>query len=198
MVLPPSARPSIWWPRQMPKVGMPLSITLADHRHRIFAGRRRIAGAVGEEHAVRLERHDVLGRGLRRHHRDLAAAAGEQAQDVALDAVVDRDHVEFRLVLPAVALAPLPRRLVPGEALARGHHRHQVHADEARPRARLLLQRVEVELAGRLVRDHGVRHALLADQRGERAGVDAGQADDAARLAAIGRDGGWRGSSTAR
>ena len=34
----------------------------------------------------------------------------------------------------------------------------------------------------RLVRDHGVGHALLADQRGQRAGVDAGEADDAARL----------------
>jgi hypothetical protein len=30
--------------------------------------------------------------------------------------------------------------------------------------------------------DHRIRHALGADQRGESAGVDAGQADDAARL----------------
>ncbi len=30
------------------------------------------------------------------------------------------------------------------------------------------------------MRDHGVGHALFADQRGQRAGVDAGQADDAA------------------
>ncbi len=30
------------------------------------------------------------------------------------------------------------------------------------------------------MRDHCVGHALLADQRGERAGVDAGKADDAA------------------
>ncbi len=40
----------------------------------------------------------------------------------------------------------------------------------------------QVELARRLVRDHGVGHALDADQRGERARVDAGKPDDAARL----------------
>ena len=119
---------------------------------------------------------------VRRHHRHLAAVGGEEPQDVAFDAVVDRDHVEFGRVLAAVALAPFPRRLVPGEALARGHHRHQVHADQARPLARFLLERIEIELAVSRMRDHGVRHALGADQAGERAGVDAGEPDDAARL----------------
>ena len=38
----------------------------------------------------------------------LPAGPGEQAQDVALDAVVDRDDVEFAVLLPAVALAELP------------------------------------------------------------------------------------------
>ena len=75
---------------------MPLRDDAADHRHGIFAGRRRVAGAVGEKDAVGLERRDVVGRGRGRHHRDLAALAGELAQDVALDAVVDRDHVELR------------------------------------------------------------------------------------------------------
>jgi hypothetical protein len=92
----------------MPKVGIDLSITLADHRHRIFAGRRRVARAVRQEHAVRLQRQDVLGRGRGRHHRHLAAGIGEQPQDVALHAVVDRDHVKFRLAGRAVALTPDP------------------------------------------------------------------------------------------
>ena len=116
------------------------------------------------------------------HHRHLAALAGELAQNVALDAVVDGHHVELRAVLPAVALVPLPRRLVPGEALSRRHHRHEIHAVEARPCARFLLERFEVEPARRLVRDHGVRHAVDANAAGERAGVDAGETDDAARL----------------
>ena len=37
----------------------------------------------------------------------LRAGAGEQAQDVALDAVVHGDHVEFGRLLPAVALGPI-------------------------------------------------------------------------------------------
>ena len=145
----------------MPNVGVPVSISLLDHRHRIFAGRRRIARAVRQEHAVRLHRQDVFGRRGRRHDRHLAGGLREQAQDVALDAVVDRDDMKFAVGLPAVAFAELPRGLVPGEALAARHLRHEVHAFEARPLARFLLQRVEVELAVRRMRDDGVRHALL-------------------------------------
>ena len=165
----------------MPKVGVPEFDQFPDHRHGVFAGRRRIARAVRQEHAVGLERQDVLGRSLGRHHRHLAARPGEQAQDVALDAVVDRHHVEFRMLLAAEALIPFPRRLLPGEALAGCDHRHQVHADQARPCRGFLLQRGEIERAVRRVRDHGIGHALLADQRGERAGIDAGEPDNAAR-----------------
>jgi hypothetical protein len=39
----------------------------------------------------------------------------------------------------------------------------------------------EVEAAVGGVRDDAVRHTLLADEIGQRAGVDAGEADDAAR-----------------
>ncbi len=169
----------------MPKVGVPVSISLLDHRHRIFAGRRRVARAVRQEHAVGLQRHDVLGRGRGRHHRHLAAGSGQQPQDVALDAIVDRDHVEFRFVLAAEALAPDPGRLVPGEALGGGDHRHQVHADQAGPFARLFLERLEIELTVRVVRDHRIGHALDPDQRGKSAGVDAGEPDDAAALEPI-------------
>ena len=169
----------------MPKVGVPEFDQLLDHRHGVFAGRRRIAGAVREEDAVGLERHDIFRRGLRRHYCDLAAGAGEQAQNIALDAVVERDHVEFRIGLPRIAFVPGPRRLVPGKALRACHHGHQVHADEAGPILRLFLERGHVELARWLVRDHCVRHAFDADQRGERARVDAGKPDDAARLQPI-------------
>ena len=66
---------------------------LADGVDGVVAG-RRIAGAVRQEHAVRLEREHFLGRGLRRHHGHAAAAVGEHAQDVVLDAVVVGDDVE--------------------------------------------------------------------------------------------------------
>ena len=75
-----------------------------------------------------------------------------------------------------------PGRLVPGEALGRCDHRHEVHAFEAGPFPRLFLQPVKVEYAVPRMRDHGIGHAFAADQRGQRAGIDAGQADDAARL----------------
>ena len=90
--------------------------------------------------------------------------------------------MELRVLLPPVTAVPLPRRLVPSEALSRRHHGHQIHAHQARPFARFPLERVEVELARGLVRDHRVRHALDADAARERAGVDAGKPDDAARL----------------
>ncbi len=79
---------------------------LPDHRHRVFAGRRRIARAVRQEHAVRLHRQDVFGRRRRRHDRHLAGGLGEQAQDVALDAVVDRDDMEFAVLLRGRSLRP--------------------------------------------------------------------------------------------
>jgi hypothetical protein len=61
---------------------------------RVVAG-LGIARAVGEEHAVGLHRQHLGRRRLRRHHRDPAAAVGEHAQDVELDAVVVGDDVEL-------------------------------------------------------------------------------------------------------
>ena len=52
----------------------------------------------------------------------------------------------------------------------------------AGPGGGLALQRLEIEDAVRRVRDDGIRHAVLADQRGQRARIDAGNGDDAARL----------------
>jgi hypothetical protein len=61
-------------------------------------------------------------------------------------------------------------------------HRHQVHALQPRPFAGFFLQAMQIELAVAGVGDDGIGHAFDADHRGQRAGVDAGQADDAARL----------------
>ena len=108
--------------------------------------------------------------------------AGKLAQDVALDAVVDGDDMEFRLAQFAIAFAPRPRRFLPGEALAGRDHRHEVHADQPRPGLGLAFERVEIEAAGRLMRDHCIRHAVAADESGKRARIDAGKPDDAAAL----------------
>jgi hypothetical protein len=155
---------------------------VADHRHGIFACGRRIAGPIGEENTVRLEREDVCGGRMRRHHSYLAAVAGKLSQNVALDPIVDGDHVELRGSPAAVALAPFPAGLVPFEPLPRGHHGHEVHADEARPFTRLLLQELQVESSGRRVGDDRVGHALDADEARERPRVHAAQPDHAACL----------------
>ena len=72
---------------------------LADRLDRVVAG-LRVAGAVGQEDAVGLQRQRLARRRLRRHHGDAAAALGQHAQDVALDAVVVGDDVEARRVEP--------------------------------------------------------------------------------------------------
>ena len=97
----------------MPKIGLPRGDQLAQHRHGIFAGRRRIARAVRQEDAVGLVAQDVLGRRGRRHHGDPAAMRGQHAQDVALGAVIDGDDVKARLRLPAVAASRAARRSRP-------------------------------------------------------------------------------------
>ena len=99
-----------------------------------------------------------------------------------LQTVVDGDDVELRVLVARIALVPDPAHLVPGVALARGHVGHEIHADETGPRLRFGLELVDVELARGLVRDDAVRHALLANARGQRARIDARDADDAAGL----------------
>ena len=52
-----------------------------------------VAGAVGEEDAVGLERENIFGGGERRDHGDAAAGVDEAAQDVVLDAEIISDDV---------------------------------------------------------------------------------------------------------
>src|SRR5581483_8674380 len=111
-----------------------------------------------------------------------ASRSRQAAQDVALEAVVHGHYVQIGMLLPPVALAPGPQRLVPGVALPGRHLWHQIETEEARPRPGLALEPVDVELAGRLVSDHAVGHARLADARGQGTRVHAGDGDDAARL----------------
>ena len=166
----------------MPKVGNRPVDQRANHRHRIFARGRRIAGAVGQEHAVRIERQHFLGGGGGGQHRHLAAGPRQQAQDVALHAVVDGDHVIPRIVLVAIALRPHPGGLVPVEALGRGDAGHQVHALQPRPGLGLCFEGLHVEHAVGGMGDDGIGHAAFADEGGQGAGVDARNAGNAAGL----------------
>ena len=89
----PTARPSNWWPRQMPNERLAGLQHLRDHRHRIFPGRGGIAGAVGEEEAVGLVRHHLIEGRRGGQHGHAGAGIGEVAEDVALRAIIDGDDV---------------------------------------------------------------------------------------------------------
>ncbi len=113
---PPSARPRIWWPRQMPKIGtLPISArdVLARVRRRRrdrpgrSRGRRRRASCASTSARRRRRRHDAHA----------AADADEVAQDVALDAeVVGDDEAAARPPRATVGASrppSCPGRLVP-------------------------------------------------------------------------------------
>src|SRR5690606_38336701 len=104
-----------------------------DRRHGIFTGRGRITGAVGEEHAIRIERQDVVGSRRGWYNGHLRAEAGEKPQDVALHAIVDRDDVIGRLADLAMSLIPDPRCLSPLHGLAGGNVLGKVEAFQPAP-----------------------------------------------------------------
>ena len=151
---------------------------LLDLRHRIGAGRRRIARPVRQEHPVGIVRQDLVRRGLGRHHRHPAALGDQIAQDVALGPEIHRDHVELgvggrleAVVLPVIGEAPQPA--VPGVGLGAGHGLGQIHTGQARPLRRQLLQRRNIEGPVRAVLQGRVRRAAVADPAGQPAGIDA-------------------------
>ena len=145
----------------------------------INAGRRRIARTVRQQHAVRLVAHHLFGGGAGGNHGDVRAHAGQQPQDVALDAIVDDHGLPARPGFVVVAHAPQPRRLAPLERLGRGHVLGEVEAFEPRKRLCFFHQHVMI---GDAVADGAVRHALFADQRRQRAGVDPRQRRDVVLL----------------
>ena len=124
-----------------------------------------------------------LGGGRRRgRHDHLAAGVGQKAQNVALDAIVDGDDAKLRRPLArAIARAEPPARLAPIETLLRADRRHEVHPVYAGPGGGLGAQPLQIEAAVRRMGDDRIGHALVANERGERARVDAIEADDSAR-----------------
>ena len=155
---------------------------LLDLRHREPPGRRRIARAVRQEDAVRLERQDLLGRGGRRHHRHPQVEAGERAEDVALDSIIDGDHMMPAVLEATVAVRIAPDGFVPRVALTAGNLGCEVHALHARRRARHLrqLRQVRIPVAGEA--QGGGLGAGIAQAAGDAPRVDPGDPDQAARL----------------
>ena len=161
----------------MPKTGKPVS------RIRLIVGtaysprRRRVARSVRQEHAVRIVAQHVVGAGRGGHDLDLATKCRQAAQDVSFGAEIDGDHAARRFRQRAVAMAQRPRRLFPTVALRAAHLFRQIHAFEAGPRCGRGCQGRRVERAVRRMVQPALRRAELADAAGQRAGVDAANAD---------------------
>ena len=79
----------------------------------IICGGGRVAGAVRQEHAVRLHRQDGLGAGVCRHNGDIAASVGETAQDIVLAAEIHGDDTMAGFGMAVACLDEIPASLVP-------------------------------------------------------------------------------------
>ncbi|MNM58894.1 hypothetical protein D3C81_701360 [compost metagenome] len=145
-----------------------------------------VTGAVGEEDAIRVQRQHLGGRGLGRHYCQAAAAVHQHAQDIALDAKVVGHHVVFQLIggRGDVPLAELPATLGPAVGFADGHFLGQIHPLQTGEGAGLAQGMGFIELlAGQDATGLGT---LLAQDAGQFAGVDVGDANDVVRLEVIG------------
>ncbi|MCY1508168.1 hypothetical protein D9M68_424690 [compost metagenome] len=158
---------------------------LADRLDGVVA-RLGVAGAVGEEDAVRIQRQHFARRSLRRHHGQAAAAGDQHAQDVQLDAEVIGNHVvrqigggDFRV---AVGFQ-VPHAGAPFVTLGAGNHLGQVQPLHARETAR----QFEGFFFGGIVasEDAAVLRTLLAQDTGQTAGIDAGNGDGAVFLQVV-------------
>ena len=130
-------------------------------------GGGRVAGPVGQEHPVGLEVGDLLEGRRRRQHVAADAAAGEVARRVGLDAEVDRGDGEplrpFGFHDVGVVGADLAGQVGAQHRLLAAHPVQQL-----------------VGVGQRVAGEHaGLHRAAAAQVPHHRAGVDAGDADDA-------------------
>ena len=148
--------------------------------------RLRVTRAVREEHAIGLELLDLGCRGLGGHHRDLATALGEHAQNVFLDAEVKGHHVVARILELSVAGAEFPFGLSPFRVGRRADHLGQIQSGHSGRGSGLGERLVLVGLRQRLARGQGQDAAVLSaagsQKARELAGVDVGDAHRAFAL----------------
>ncbi len=145
-----------------------------DGGYGIFARCRRIAGAVGQQHTMRLVAHHFFGGGVGGHHGDVRAHPRQQAQDIPLHAIVDHGDTESRLAFSLVPFAPGPGHLAPFAGLACRDLFRQVQAFQPGKGFRLPDQGFAIQFTVTQIDHHAMRHAFFADHGGQGAGVDAG------------------------
>jgi hypothetical protein len=129
------------------------------------------------EDAIGLEGEHLLHRGGRRDHGHAQPERGERAQDIALDSVIERDHMMASAIGLAIAVRVVPAGARPVVALAAGHLGGEVHADQARPGAGEFGEAAPIgNMFGMKTEGRGLS-AGVTQSPGQAAGVDAGDAD---------------------
>ncbi len=149
---------------------------LVQHRAQqgdLVVGRGRVAGSVGHEEAVGLDRVDVLQGGRGRQDVHAHAALGEANRCHGLDAKVNGGDGEARLAFPAVVLGLHDVGLVDGDFLGQGG---AFHGGTGQDGVQQFLVRGLSGLAGEDACAHGL---VLAEVAGDGTGVHALDADDA-------------------
>ena len=145
----------------------------------------RVARAVGQKDAVGVARQDLLGRGIPRHDRELAARAHEALEDAALDAAVVHRHAVARLGGRGGGEVVGGRQVGGGVGMRLGaaHRAHEVLAHE---RGRRIEQLDELGDAEDLGGDDALLGTVIAQMAHEGTRVDALDAHDAHLLQIVG------------
>ena len=141
-----------------------------DHRNGIFAGRRRVAGAVGQEHAVGVMRQHLGRRRRRGQNGHLAAGRGQTAQDVAFGAIIECNDLVGRRFLPLIPIGPGPTHFIPAIALGAGDILGQIHTLQPGKTTRGSDQRFDIEITLGIMGQRHMRSALADGSRGSGGG----------------------------
>ena len=133
----------------------------------------RVAGAVGEHQAVRVQLGQLGGGGGARQHGHAAAALLQAAHDIIFAAQVQQGHMQ-RGITPLPCLGGFVSLGLPA---SNGLNRvdHRVGGDLRQQGGFLLRFGIGVELGG----DSTVHNAAFPQGAGQAAGIDALNADDA-------------------
>ncbi len=94
-VLPPNARPRIWWPRQIPKIGNAAVHERFHLTHNVIE-RRRVAGTIGQKNTRGFVLQRVGGGGGGRQYLHAETVLPQPTQDVVFQAVIKGDNRNIR------------------------------------------------------------------------------------------------------
>ena len=150
---------------------------LPDSLDGVIAG-LRVAGAIGQEDAVGIQRQHLCGRGLGGYHGEPATPVNQHPQDIALHAVIVGHHVVGQLRRVAVNMTHpvFPAALGPVEGFLHRDFLRQVHPLETGKGPGLVQRGGLVDSLSR--HQAAILGALVPQDPGQATGIDVGDGDD--------------------